>query len=45
VRDAIISDTVITERQKQVLLDTYASFIQENEVTREEGPSQSENDG
>ena len=45
VRDAIISDTAITERQKQALLDTYASFIQENEAIREEGPSESENDG
>lgn len=32
VRDAIISDTAITERQKQALLDSYASFIQENEA-------------
>lgn len=39
VRDAIISDTAITERQKQALLDTYASFTQENEAIREEGPS------
>jgi transcriptional regulator with XRE-family HTH domain len=38
-RDAIISDTAITERQKQALLDTYASFTQENEAIREEGPS------
>ncbi|MBA0046061.1 helix-turn-helix transcriptional regulator [Mycobacterium sp. NPDC050853] len=29
VRDAIIADTVITERQKQVLLDVYASFVQQ----------------
>jgi transcriptional regulator with XRE-family HTH domain len=43
VRDAIISDTAITERQKQSLLDTYASFLQENEATREEASS--ENDG
>lgn len=26
VRDAIITDTAITERQKQILLDIYASF-------------------
>lgn len=39
VRDAIISDTAITERQKQVLLDSYASFIQENEALRAECPS------
>ena len=32
VRDAIITDTAITERQKQVLLDIYASFCQQNEA-------------
>ena len=26
VRDAIVTDTAITERQKQILLDIYASF-------------------
>src|ERR1700709_2680766 len=31
VRDAIITDTAITERQKQILLDVYASFAQQNE--------------
>src|SRR5246500_3974118 len=31
VRDAIITDTAITERQKQVLLDIYASFTLQNE--------------
>jgi len=31
VRDAIITDTAITERQKQVLLDIYTSFCQQNE--------------
>ena len=36
VRDAIITDTAITERQKQVLLDIYASFVQQNEAAREE---------
>ncbi len=30
VRDAIVMDTAITERQKQVLLDIYASFLQQN---------------
>ncbi|SOJ53199.1 putative HTH-type transcriptional regulator [Mycobacterium simulans] len=44
VRDAIITDTAITERQKQVLLDIYASFTQQNETqqneaNREECPS------
>lgn len=36
VRDAIITDTAITERQKQILLDIYASFAQQNEATHEE---------
>jgi transcriptional regulator with XRE-family HTH domain len=38
VRDAIITDTAITERQKQILLDIYASFTQQNEANREECP-------
>ena len=44
VRDAIVTDTAITERQKQVLLDIYASFTQQNEANREECPSGSDND-
>jgi len=36
VRDAIITDTAITERQKQVLLDIYTSFCQQNEAVSEE---------
>jgi transcriptional regulator with XRE-family HTH domain len=36
VRDAIVTDTAITERQKQVLLDIYTSFVQQNEAVREE---------
>lgn len=32
VRDAIITDTAITERQKQVLLDIYTSFVQQNDA-------------
>ncbi len=36
VRDAIVTDTAITERQKQVLLDIYSSFCQQNEAAREE---------
>jgi transcriptional regulator with XRE-family HTH domain len=39
VRDAIITDTAITERQKQILLDIYASFTQSNEANRKEGPT------
>ena len=32
VRDAVIGDTAITERQKQALLDIYTSFVQQNEA-------------
>jgi len=39
VRDAIITDTAITERQKQILLDIYASFTQQNEAAHGECPS------
>jgi transcriptional regulator with XRE-family HTH domain len=35
VRDAIVMDTAITERQKQVLLDIYASFLQQNDAATE----------
>lgn len=44
VRDAIVTDTEITEPQKQVLLDIYASFIQQNEANREECPDESGSD-
>ena len=37
VRDAIVTDTAITERQKQILLDIYASFAHQNEAALEEG--------
>jgi transcriptional regulator with XRE-family HTH domain len=30
VRDAVIADTAITERQKQVLLEIYTSFVDQN---------------
>jgi transcriptional regulator with XRE-family HTH domain len=36
VCDAIVTDTAITEGQKQVLLDIYASFVQQNEAAGEE---------
>jgi transcriptional regulator with XRE-family HTH domain len=36
VRDAVIADGAITERQKQVLLDIYNSFVRQNETDREE---------
>jgi transcriptional regulator with XRE-family HTH domain len=36
VRDAIVTDMGITERQKQVLLDIYTSFVQQNEAAGEE---------
>lgn len=44
VRDAIITDTAITERQKQILLEIYASFTQQNEASFEECPSESHSD-
>jgi transcriptional regulator with XRE-family HTH domain len=37
VRDAIITDTAINERQKQVLLDIYNSFCQQNDAGDGEG--------
>ena len=40
VRDVIITDTAITERQKQILLDIYAAFTFQNESIREECPTQ-----
>jgi transcriptional regulator with XRE-family HTH domain len=42
VRDAIITDTAITERQKRVLLDIYASFTFQNESIHEECPTPSD---
>jgi transcriptional regulator with XRE-family HTH domain len=36
VRDAIVNDPAITERQKQVLLDIYTSFCQQNELADDE---------
>src|ERR1700743_619062 len=44
VRDAIITDTAITERQKQILLDVYASFAQQNEYIHEEGQTATSDD-
>ena len=37
VRDVIITDTAITERQKQVLLDIYTSFCEQNRSRRNRG--------
>lgn len=42
VRDAIVNDAAITERQKQVLLDIYTSFCQQNEAEVGEPGSQTE---
>jgi transcriptional regulator with XRE-family HTH domain len=39
VRDAIVNDVGITERQKQVLLDIYTSFRQQNEAAAGEEPT------
>jgi transcriptional regulator with XRE-family HTH domain len=44
VRDAIITDTAITEPQKQSLLDMYASFTQQNESSHEECQTESDSD-
>ncbi len=44
VRDAIITDAAITERQKQILLDIYASFTHQNEPIDEECPTKSDSD-
>jgi transcriptional regulator with XRE-family HTH domain len=44
VRDAIITDTAITEPQKQTLLDMYASFTRQNESSHEECQSESDSD-
>jgi transcriptional regulator with XRE-family HTH domain len=40
VRDAIINDTAITERQKQALLDIYASFRLQNEAPNGDAPGE-----
>ena len=44
VRDAIVTDTAITERQKQILLDIYSSFTQQNESIQEERPTESDSE-
>ncbi|MDT5259049.1 MAG: hypothetical protein QOD10_4129 [Mycobacterium sp.] len=44
VRDAIITDTAITEQQKQTLLDMYASFTRQNESSYEECQTESDSD-
>jgi transcriptional regulator with XRE-family HTH domain len=44
VRDAVITDTAITERQKRILLDIYASFTEQNESSREECQTESDSD-
>ena len=44
MRDAIVTDTAITERQKQILLDIYSSFTQQNESIQEECPTESDSE-
>ncbi len=44
VRDVVITDTAITERQKQVLLDIYTSFCEQNEAARIEGDEEQTTD-
>lgn len=45
VRDVIITDTAINERQKQVLLDIYTSFCQQNEAALAEADSEEDASG
>ncbi|MEI6697598.1 MAG: helix-turn-helix transcriptional regulator [Mycobacteriaceae bacterium] len=40
VRDVIVADTSISERQKRVLLDIYTSFRQQNGAADEELPAE-----
>ena len=42
VQDAIVTDMTITERQKQVLLDIYSSFTQQNEMSNQQNDSREE---
>ncbi|BCZ21046.1 helix-turn-helix transcriptional regulator [Mycobacterium senriense] len=44
VRDAIVTDPAITERQKQILLEIYSSFTQQNESIQEECPTESDSE-
>ncbi|MFE3290746.1 helix-turn-helix domain-containing protein [Rhodococcus sp. NPDC059234] len=44
VRDALLSDVSITERQKQVLLEIYESFRRENNPRPESQPVEQENE-
>jgi transcriptional regulator with XRE-family HTH domain len=44
VRDAIVTDTAITERQKQVLLDIYTSFCEQNEGQQNEAEGTQEDE-
>lgn len=45
VEMAVLSDPVITERQKRVLIDVYSSFVKENDaLRREEDPPTREGD-
>lgn len=41
VEMAVLADTAITERQKRVLIDVYASFVRENARVEEDNPSPS----
>jgi transcriptional regulator with XRE-family HTH domain len=41
VEMAVLADTAITERQKRVLIDVYASFVKENESTEPAADDQS----
>ena len=41
VEMAVLADTAITERQKRVLIDVYASFVKENESAETDPDDQS----
>lgn len=40
VRDAVVADTQISERQKSILLDIYSSFVQQNDADTAASPAQ-----
>ncbi|MFF5260167.1 helix-turn-helix domain-containing protein [Actinomadura viridis] len=44
VQAAVRADVILTERQKQVLLDIYASFLKENAAEGVAGPDDAEGD-
>lgn len=43
VRDALLADSAVTERQKQVLLEIYESFCRENDAEQPRPPGDEDN--